>query len=304
MAAVSQTVPNHVGSIPDAVRITLEEYGLDQLQSGDLITCNDYFRVGTHLNDVVFIRPLIINGELLGALTLRCHQMDLGGIAPGGFQVLKRDRYEDGLAIPPMKLFARGKPVPEVVKVFMGNTRAGALIYNEMHTVYACLRMGETLIEDSIAKYGKDAYLGAIRYTDDVSAETMRVALETLPDGVYEGEEILDTDFLPNSPQYRIKMRINKRGGRAEVDLSGSSVAACSAMNSAWPMLVRNHNGPEVSHRPLQPLHLRFDAADRCASTSELDYQSRLSPRLPVLLRDCHLNDLCRVQHAKPCPRR
>ncbi len=59
--------------------------GWSGFEPGDLITCNDYFRVGTHLNDVVFIRPLIVDGEVLGALTLRCHQMDLGGLAPGGF---------------------------------------------------------------------------------------------------------------------------------------------------------------------------------------------------------------------------
>ena len=52
---------------------------------------------------------------------------------------------------------------------------------------------------------------------------------------MYEGEEILDTDFRPDSPEYRIKMRINKRGGRAEVDLSGTSVATRSALNCAWP---------------------------------------------------------------------
>ena len=235
MVAVSQTVPNHVGSIPDAVRVMLEEYGLEKLRPGDLITCNDYYRVGTHLNDVVFVRPLIVDDQVLGALTLRCHQMDLGGVAPGGFWVTKRNRYEDGLAVPPMKLFSQGEPVAEVVKVFMANTRMGPLMYNEMHVINASLKMGEGLVLESIDKYGTDAYLGAIRYTDDVSAETMRLGLERLPDGVYEGEEILDTDFRPDSPPYRIKMRINKRGGRAEVDLSGTSVATRSALNCAWP---------------------------------------------------------------------
>jgi N-methylhydantoinase B len=235
MAAVSQTVPLHVGSIPDAVRITLEEYGLEDLENGDLIACNDYYRVGTHLNDVVFIRPLILDGRLIGALALRCHQIDIGGKAPGGFQASKLNRYEDGLTIPPTKLFREGKPVKEAIKLFFSNTRFGPLLYQDMQTIDACLKMGESLIFDSIAKYGIDAYLGAIRYTDDVSAETMEMALSKLPDGVYEGEEILDTDFLANSPEYRIKMRIHKRGDRAEVDLSGSSSAARSALNSSWP---------------------------------------------------------------------
>lgn len=235
MAAVSQTVPLHVGSIPDAVRITLEEYGLDDLSTGDLIACNDYYRVGTHLNDVVFIRPLILDGRLIGALALRCHQIDIGGKAPGGFQASKMNRYEDGLTIPPTRLFRDGKPVKEAIKLFFSNTRFGPLLYQDMQTINACLKMGESLIFDSVEKYGIDAYLGALRYTDDVSAETMQIALSKLPDGVYEGEEVLDTDFLANSPEYRIKMRINKRGGRAEVDLSGSSSAARSALNSSWP---------------------------------------------------------------------
>ena len=235
MAAVSQTVPLHVGSIPDAVRITLEEYGLENLANGDIIACNDYYRVGTHLNDVVFIRPLILDGRLLGALALRCHQIDIGGKAPGGFQASKMNRFEDGLTLPPIRLFHKGEPVKEAMRLFFSNTRFAPLIYQDMQTINACLKMGESLILDSIAKYGVDAYLGAIRYTDDVSAETMHDALAKLPDGVYEGEEVLDTDFLPNSPEYRIKMRINKRGGRAEVDLSGSSIAARSALNSSWP---------------------------------------------------------------------
>lgn len=235
MVAVSQTVPVHVGSIPDAVRITLEEFGLERLAPGDVIICNDYFRVGTHLNDLVFVRPLFVDGELLGALTLRCHQMDIGGKAPGGFQASKLNRYEDGLALPPIRLFHEGEPQLDVVKLFMANTRFGPIIYNDMHTINACLAMGERLIHESIARYGREAYLGAIRYTDDASAETMERALQRLPDGIYDAQEVLDSDFLPQSPEYRIKMRINKRGKRAEVDLSGSSVCARSALNSAWP---------------------------------------------------------------------
>ena len=83
MVAVSQTVPIHVGSIPDAVRSCSRSTGWRSSEPGDLITCNDYYRVGTHLNDVVFVRPLIVDDQVLGALTLRCHQMDLGWRGPG-----------------------------------------------------------------------------------------------------------------------------------------------------------------------------------------------------------------------------
>jgi N-methylhydantoinase B len=204
--------------------------------------------------------------------------MDLGGIAPGGFQIAKRNRYEDGLALPPVKLFSRGKPVSEIAKLFMTNTRTGPLTYHETHTIYACLEMGEQLIRDSIEKYGKAAYLGAINYTDDVSAEMMGVALISLPDGIYEGEEIIDTDFLPDSPEYRIRMKINKRGGRAEVDLSGSSTAARSALNSSWP---NARPGVVLGLKALIDRHSRYTSGSMRPMDILLPADSIVNPNYP-----------------------
>ncbi len=108
MAAVSETMPLFYGSIPDAVRITMEEYGLDELEPGDVILVNDYYRVGTHLNDACCIRPVFRDGEIVGAATIRAHFADMGGIVMGGFEAAKRTSWEDGLRIPPTLLFSGG----------------------------------------------------------------------------------------------------------------------------------------------------------------------------------------------------
>ena len=111
MAAVSQTIPLFYGSMQEAVRIALEEHGIDELVPGDVIMVNDPYRVGTHLNDVCFIQPVFDDERILGAITIRAHMLDWGGKAIGGFEVTKKDLYEDGLVFPPTLLYHAGKPV-------------------------------------------------------------------------------------------------------------------------------------------------------------------------------------------------
>lgn len=234
MPAVAQTIPVFFGSIPDAVRITLTEYGIDELAPGDVVVVNDPYRVGTHVNDVCFIRPVFHAGALIGAVTIRAHMLDWGGRAMGGFEVTKANSFEDGLMLPPMLLYSAGKPVRSTFSLIMDNTRFGPIVMPDIQTINTSLRLGERLLLETVERYGVQAYMGGIRYACDASAETMRTALERLPDGVYEGEEWLDGDGLSGDSESVVKVRVTKRGGRAEFDLSGTSPATGSAINCSW----------------------------------------------------------------------
>ena len=235
MAAVSETMPLFYGSIPDAVRIVIEEYGADELEPGDVLIVNDYYRVGTHLNDACLMRPIFRDGQVVAVVTIRAHFLDMGGIALGGFEVTKKNTWEDGLRIPPMLVVSKGKPVTSVLKLLYDNTRLGFLCVPDIMTEIKALELGASLLEETIDRYGVAAYTGAVRYACDVSAEAMAEGLRSLPDGVYEGEDWLDGDGLPDSPEYSVKVRITKVGDRAEVDLRGSSGPTRTAINGAWP---------------------------------------------------------------------
>jgi N-methylhydantoinase B len=235
MAAVSETLPLFYGSIPDAVRITLEEHGLERLRPGDLVLVNDPYRVGTHPNDVCCMRPVFFEGQLVGTVTIRAHLQDIGGIVPGGSEVTKRNTYEDGLRLPPILLYAAGEPVLSTFKFIYDNSRLGHLVVPDLKTINQALRLGEELLVESIGKYGMEAYAGAVRYVCDAADESMREALLTIPDGVYDGEEWIDGDGLPDSPEYVVRVRITKVGERAEFDLRGSSPASRTALNCGWP---------------------------------------------------------------------
>jgi N-methylhydantoinase B len=235
MASVSETMPLFYGSIPDAVRTVIEEYGPEDLEPGDVVICNDYYRVGTHLNDACVFRPVFHEGEIVAVATIRAHFLDMGGVVMGGFDATKRTMWEDGLRIPPTLLCRRGTPVKSTLKLLYDNTRLGFLCVPDILTEVQALDMGTALLTETIERYGPEAFSGAVRYACDVSAEAIGEGLASIPDGVYEAEDFLDGDGLPDSPEYKVRVRITKVGDRAEIDLRGSSSATRTAVNGAWP---------------------------------------------------------------------
>ncbi len=232
MPAVSSSLVVFLGTMEDAVRNTVQEYGPENLKPGDVLVCNDPYRVGTHVNDVCFIRPVFFEGKLIAFVNVRAHQLDMGGVVPGGFSGTKANVYENGLVLGPMLLFEHDKPVRSTFSLVFDNTRLAALLQPDFMTMFQQLQLGERLIVESIARYGLDAFRGTMRYCCDASAEAMRDAFQKLPDGVYYAEEQLDADGAGDDEEIVVCAKITKLGSRVEVDLSGSSRQARTCINA------------------------------------------------------------------------
>lgn len=231
MGAVSNSLVLFLGTMAEAVRNTVEEYGPAEVREGDVIIANDPYRTGNHVNDICFIRPVFHDGEVVSYVTLRAHQLDMGGIVPAGFSATKRNVYENGLVISPTLLYRGDKPVQSSFNLIFDNARMAALLLPDIKTIYQNLLLGERLIKESIQRYGLDAYLGAIQYSCDVSAEAMEEAIDGLPDGVYTAEEGIDCDGIDDSVEYRLKLELRKAGRNIEVDFSGTSPQARTSIN-------------------------------------------------------------------------
>lgn len=232
MSSVSNSLAMFLGTMSEAVRNTIEEYGPENLNPGDVVICNDPYRAGNHVNDVCFIRPVFHEGKLISFVNLRAHQLDMGGVIPAGFSGTKRNVYENGLVIAPMLLYRNDKPVKSAFNLIFDNARFCALLLPDIKTIYQNLLLGEKLILESVERYGVEAYLGAIRYSTDVSAESMRSALAELPDGAYEAEEGIDCDGVDDSVEYKIRLKITKAADRMELDFSGTSPQARTSINA------------------------------------------------------------------------
>ncbi|MYB11014.1 MAG: hydantoinase B/oxoprolinase family protein [Acidimicrobiia bacterium] len=235
MPAVAQSLPLFFGSIPEGARGALEEYGIDQLVDGDVIIVNDPYRAGTHVNDVCFIRPAFVDGEFIGALTIRAHMLDWGGKVMGGFTLDKGSLYEDGLVVAPELIYHAGEPVRPMFKMIRDNTRFAPMVLPDIETINACLKAADDQLSETYVRYGQDAFVGAMRYACDASAETMQQAIAKLPDGDYRGEAKLDSNGLGAAETaLHAKVLIRKRGPNIEFDFSGSSAATPSSLNCMW----------------------------------------------------------------------
>lgn len=232
MPAVSAALLVFLGTMEDAVRNTVEEYGVENLKPGDVLVCNDPYRVGTHVNDTCFIRPVFYDGKPIAFVNVRAHQLDMGGVTPGGFSGTKANVYENGLVLGPMLLFENDKPVRSTFSLVFDNTRFAALLQPDFMTMAEQLKLGEKLLLESIERYGVAAYRGTVRYCCDASAEAMSDALERLPDGIYHAEEPIDADGAGDDEPIMVRAAIHKHGNRVEVDLSGSSRQARTCINA------------------------------------------------------------------------
>jgi len=234
--AVSNSLVVFSGSMDQAVANSVEEWGPGRLRPGDVLICNDPYRTGTHVNDICFIRPVFHPGaeEPVGFISMEAHMMDMGGVVPAGFSGTKLNVYEEGLVISPRLLYRDDEPVPETWNMIFDNARFGELLLVDVQSIVNNLRLGERLLGETIERYGLDAYLGAMRYACDLSAQSIAAAIASVPDGVYEAEELIDCDGLDDAEEYRIAVRATVAGDRMEVDLSGTARQARTSINAGW----------------------------------------------------------------------
>ena len=235
MPAMSNSLVLFVGTMTDAVRTAVVEYGPENLKQGDILMVNDPYRIGTHVNDVCFIRPIFVDGRIVSFVNLQAHMLDMGGVVPGGFAGTKRDVFENGLVISPQLIYDADQPVKSAYSLIFDNARFGGLLLPDIKTICENLRLGERQMIETIERYGLDSVQGAMRYSCDISAETMRQSImDRLPDGVYEAEDQLDADGVADDEPYVLHVKITKHGHRVEVDLSGSSRQARTSINAGW----------------------------------------------------------------------
>ena len=230
--AMSNSIMLFTGTMTESVRVAIEEYGPETARARrHRSSPTTRTAVGTHVNDLLFTRPVFAAGALVGFVNLKAHQLDMGGVVPGGFTLTKSNVYEDGLVLSPRPLYKGGEPVPETWSLIFDNVRFGEILFPDMETICAELDLGERLLVETVERYGVEPVHGAMRYACDASAERIRFALEAIPDGEWEGEDLADCDALDDSEEYLVRVKVDQARRPAEVDFSGSSRQARTCIN-------------------------------------------------------------------------
>jgi len=227
-------LPVFVGTMQFSARAVIDRVKTHydgHVDLGDVFIVNDPYLGGTHLMDVRFVKPFFYRGRLFAWLANTGHWPDIGGMVPGGFSASATEVEQEGLRLPPIKFFKKGVMDREILAILMSNMRIADQRIGDIKAQAAALDTGEKRLTALIDRYGEDTVKTAIAELRERSARQMRAKIATIPDGVYEGASVVDSDGVVDQPLH-IKMKITKAGERLTFDMTGSSPPCRGPMNS------------------------------------------------------------------------
>jgi N-methylhydantoinase B len=198
---------------------------------GDIYIVNDPYLGGTHLMDVRFVLPFYYKGEHVCWLQNTGHWPDVGGMVPGGFSAKATEVEQEGLRLPPVKLFKRGEIDAEILAIIQSNIRVADQRIGDIKAQAAALRVGEQRLTELIDRYTLPVMLRAIAELEARAADLMRAHIRAIPDGVYRAAAFVDSDGVVNQP-LEIALAVTKAGDTLTFDFSGSSPPCRGPMNS------------------------------------------------------------------------
>jgi N-methylhydantoinase B len=200
-------------------------------EPGDIYIVNDPYLGGTHLMDVRFVLPFYYRGERFCWLQNTGHWPDIGGMVPGGFSAHATEVEQEGLRLPPVKLFKRGVMDAEILAILNANMRIAEQRIGDIKAQAAALKVGERRLTELLDRYGHETVAEAIGEIRTRAARLMRAHIAGIPDGVYRAQAFVDSDGVVDAP-LRIALAVSKSEGLLTFDFTGSSPPCRGPMNS------------------------------------------------------------------------
>ena len=227
--AVSKKLPLHFGSFSAIAEHLPHYYKMEELEEGDIIVFNHpYAGNVTHPNDTVILMPVFANGELVAFTGTLAHKADLGGPRAA---TLAQDLWEEGLVIPPTKLYVRGQVNPEVERFIAANSRIPVETLGDLRGQVAACRVGAQRMQGLCARFGIDTVRDGCGELMARVAGQLRDALAAMPDGRHEAAGLLDHDGISHDRPRRIHVAVEKKGRAILFDFSGSDDQARGPVN-------------------------------------------------------------------------
>jgi N-methylhydantoinase B len=232
MVAQSEDHPGHVMPMPWSVKCAMEDFAGD-IRPGDLILLNDAYRGGTHLNDVTLLYPVFADGALAIFPAVRAHWADVGGMTPGSYSGLATSIFQEGLRIPPIKLYEEGRPNRAALKLIEANMRLPDERTGDLEAMIGACRVAERRVHELFAKYGRETVLACIAENLDRSERRMRERIRALPDGVYVHEDYLEYYDAGRFDPVLMRLTLTKQGDSVVADFAGSNPQVPGVVNSS-----------------------------------------------------------------------
>jgi N-methylhydantoinase B len=211
-----------------------EQYPAPRMRPGDLYWYNDCHgsRGGvSHSPDMVFAAPVFHRGRLLAFSQTWGHFWDIGGLRAGSISPDATEIFHEGIIVPPVRIYREGVLNDEAFRIFLRNSRFPDILQGDIRAVLAGCRLGERRVQELFERFGATVVLETWAAFEQQCRDTIRKTLEArIPDGEYASEDAVDGDGMTGRP-YRVRMRLQKDGGRITIDTRESDDQARGPIN-------------------------------------------------------------------------
>ena len=237
LIAQAEGIPSFNGSMRFALEATTSRFPLASMRPGDVYLSNDpYFGEGAsfHKNDINILMPIFLDGELVMVSASKAHYLDIGGKDPGSYSPDAQNCYQEGLSVPPVKLFDAGKLNDAIVDIFMANVRVPEVERGDLFAQLAAGKTAEGRALELVRKYGSGVLDAAVDALLDHGERMVRAAVGGIPNGVYTASGFHDADGRTDEP-IPIQVEVTVSGSDISIDLTGSAPQrAASSGNCHW----------------------------------------------------------------------
>jgi N-methylhydantoinase B len=215
MILQGQDIPIHLGGLMPAMKAVAAYFG-DDIHEGDVIYHNDPVMMGSHILDCCMYKPVFHKGELVFWSVCKGHVTDIGGPVPAGYNPDAKEIYAEGLRIPPVKLWEKGRPRDDVINFLLSNVRSRRDWEGDLRAQYGAVSIGERNLVALLDKYGVGEVQACVDELLDMAERSMRALIASVPNGRYEASAVLE-DAGHGLGELRIKATVDIRGDNCHI---------------------------------------------------------------------------------------
>lgn len=224
-------LPIFVGAMAFAVRAVITKAAKQaDLADGDVYIFNDPYEGGTHLSDFKLVRPFFRDGRVFCWLASVGHWHDVGGNVPGNYNPVATESFQEGMLIPPVKLFAAGHLRSDIVDIVTANSRLPNSAYGDLNGQISALDLGGRRLSALLDEYGDATVAAALSQLRDRAGRLMRASIGELADGIYSAEDFLDNDGIVDEP-LKIALDLTVSGETMTLDFTRCAPACAGPLN-------------------------------------------------------------------------
>jgi N-methylhydantoinase B len=229
--AQATALPAQLGVLPTAVKRMVALFE-GKLSDGDVMIINDPYDGGTHLPDICLIAPVVKNGAVVGYAACIAHHQDVGGKTPGSLPTDATEIFQEGLRIPPIKLFDRGVRNETAFAFIARNVRLPKITAGDLGAQLASLHIGKVRLAALLDEHGANVFRAYIAELLDRAERVTRQFISAIPPGSYAFEDYLDDDGIDRAALVRIRATVSVSGSDLDIDFAGSSPQLNGPLNA------------------------------------------------------------------------